>query len=224
MRQTADEKIEALKQKMNTSNIIKDDVFNTSVYSQKQTPHKTSYAPMAKSNFSFKESVRIDDLRNKIERELAQSVTLESEKKELELLLQDQIEVQGKLKTEYAKHFENVRNQMENVSQKAEGLEKSVQERNGKLLKKVEENEAMESDIADLTEDNKLIESELKRLGEKTTAKLREMQQKMQTALNDFETLKQKNEQELEKLRSDDEKARRSAPEGHSPSCRERSA
>lgn len=202
MRQTADEKIEALKQKLNTSNIIKDDVFNTSVYSQKQaTPFKSSYAPMGRSNFSFKESARIEDLRSKIEKELSQSVTLEGEKRELELLLQDQIEVQGKLKAEYGRHFDNIRAQMDNVSQKAEGLEKSVQERNDKVLRKTEENEAMESEIADLTEDNKLIESELKRLGEKTTIKLREMQQKMQNTLNDFETLKQKNEQELEKLR-----------------------
>jgi hypothetical protein len=201
MRQTADEKIEALKQKMNTSNIIKDDVFNTSAYSQKQTSVKTSYAPMGKPNYTFNESVRIEDLKNKIEKELSQSVTLESEKKELELLLQDQLEIQTKLRAEYGKHFDISRTQMESISQNSEALEKAVQERNAKLTKRIEENEAMDSEIADLTEDNKLIESELKRLGEKTTIKLREMQQKMQNSLTDFENLKHKNEQDLEKMR-----------------------
>jgi len=202
MRQTADEKIEALKQKLNASNIIKDDVFNSSALSQQRpTNTRTSYAPMGRSNFSFKESARIEELRGKVERELAQGVSLESERRELELLLQDQNEAQARLKAEYGRHFDALRLQMEGVSQKAEGLEKAVSERNAKLQRRAEENEAAESEVAELAEDNRLIEAELRRLGDKTAAKLREMQAKMQAALADFEALKGRNEGELEKLR-----------------------
>ena len=202
MRQTADEKIEALKQKLNASNIIKDDVFNSSALSQQRpTNTRTSYAPMGRSNFSFKESARIEELRGKVERELAQGVSLESERRELELLLQDQNEAQARLKAEYGRHFDALRLQMEGVSQKAEGLEKAVSERSAKLQRRAEENEAAESEVAELAEDNRLIEAELRRLGDKTAAKLREMQAKMQAALADFEALKGRNEGELEKLR-----------------------
>lgn len=201
MRQTADEKIEALKQKLNASNIIKEDVFNTSTLSQRPPGVRASYAPLGRSNFSFKESARIEELRGKVERELAQGVALESERKELELLLQDQAEAQARLKAEYGRHFDALRLQMEGVSQKAEALEKAVAERGAKLQRRAEENEATESEVAELAEDNRQIEAELRRLGDKTTAKLREMQAKMQAALSDFEALKGRNEGELEKLR-----------------------
>lgn len=201
MRQTVDEKIENLKQKMNASNIIKDDVFNQSAYSQKPVFNKQSYVPIGRSNFSFKESMRIDECKAKLEREVTHGVQLESEKKELELLVQDQLDTQAKLKAEYNRQIEGIRNHIDQLQQKMEDLEKNVEEKSDALLKKQDENNAIESEINELVEENRLIETELKRLGEKTTLKLRDMQQKMQNNLNELEQLKRRNQAEHDKLK-----------------------
>lgn len=201
LRQTVDEKIENLKQKLNASNIIKDDVFNQSLYSQKPLLGKQSYVPMGRSNFSFKESVRIDDTKSKLEKELGHGIQLESEKKELELLVQDQVETQTKLRGEYGRQIDTIRHHIESLHQRMEDLEKQVEENSDSLLKRQDTNNAIESEINELIEENRLIETELKRLGEKTTTKLKDMQQKMQNNLNDLENLKRKNQAEHEKIK-----------------------
>ena len=197
-----DEKIESLKQKLNASNIIKDDVFNTSLYSHKNiTLPKASYAAMGRSNLTFKESARLDEYRSRVERELATGVNLDSEKKELQLLIADQQELQAKLKAEYGRQLEQLRSALENVSHRTEDQEKIYSERNERVLAKTEENSTLDSESNDLLEENRLIEGELKRLAEKTTIKMKEMQTRMQTSLSDLETLKKRHEEDLAKMR-----------------------
>lgn len=200
-RATVEDKIENLKQKMNASNIIKDDVFNQSVYSQKQTVVKQSYVPTGRSNFSFKESVRIDDSKNRLKEEVANGVHLESEKKELELAVQDQLDTQGRLKLEYGKQIDAIKAHIDQLNNRMEELEKQVEEKSDALVKRQDENNAIESEINELLEENRVIESELKRLGEKTTLKLKDMQAKMQTNLGDLEALKKRNQAEHDKIK-----------------------
>lgn len=202
LRATVEDKIESLKQKLNASNIIKEDVFNQSLYSAKGQPVRQSYVPSpARQNFSFKESVRIDDSKNRLKEEVAQGVHLESEKKELELLVQDQVDTQNKLKSEYGKQIDAIKAHVDQLNARMEELEKAVEEKSDALLKRQDENNAVESEINELLEENRVIEGELKRLGEKTTLKLKDMQAKMQTGLADLEALKRKNQTEHEKTK-----------------------
>lgn len=200
-RATVEDKIESLKQKLNASNIIKDDVFNQSVYSQSKFPTKQSYVPSARSNFSFKESYRIDEAKNKLKEEVTHGVQLESEKKELELALQDQLDTQSRLKAEYGRQIDAIKAHIDQLNHRMEELEKQVEEKTDALVKRQDENNAIESEINELLEENRVIESELKRLGEKTTLKLKDMQTKMQTNLADLENLKRRNQAEHEKIK-----------------------
>lgn len=201
MLSTTDEKIESLKQKLNASNIIKDDVFNTSLYSQKNIYPKASYAAMGRSNLTFKESVRLDELRSRVERELTNGLSLDSDKKELQLLIADQLELQARLKAEYGKQLEQLRAGLENLGHHTEDQEKIYMERNERTMTKIEENSALEGETNDLQEENRLIEAELKRLADKTTSKMKEMQTRMQTNLSELENLKKRHEEDHSKLR-----------------------
>ena len=201
MLSTTDEKIESLKQKLNASHIIKDDLFNTSLYSQKNIYPKASYAAMGRSNLTFKESARLDELRSRVERELANGLTLDSEKKELQLTIADQLELQARLKAEYGKQIEHLRSGLENLGHRTEDQEKIYMERNERTMAKIEENSTVESETNDLHEENRLIEAELKRLADKTTTKMKEMQTRMQTNLSELENLKKRHEEDHAKLR-----------------------
>jgi chromosome segregation ATPase len=200
-RVTVEDKIENLKQKMNATNIIKEDVFQQSAYSNKVYPIRQSYVPNGTSNFSFKESIRIDDSKNRLKEEVAQGVQLESEKKELELFVQDQIDTQNRLKLEYGRQIDAIKAHIDQLHTQMDDLEKVVEEKSDALLKRQDENNAVESEINELLEENRVIESELKRLGEKTTTKLRDMQAKMQSSLGDLENLKRKNQTEHDKIK-----------------------
>lgn len=202
MLSATDEKIESLKQKLNASNIIKDDVFNTSVYSHKNVGlPKASYAAMGRSNLTFKESARLDEYRGRVERELATGVNLDSEKKELQLLVADQQELQTRLKAEYGRQLEQLRATLEHVGHRTEDQEKIYSERNERVLGKIEENSALESESNDLVGENRLIEAELKRLAEKTNTKTKEMQTRLQTSLAENEALKKRYMEDLVKMR-----------------------
>ena len=202
MLSATDEKIESLKQKLNASNIIKDDVFNTSLYSHKNvTLPKASYAAMGRSNLTFKESVRLDELRSRVERELANGLALDSEKKELQLLVADQQELQARLKAEYGRQLEQLRAGFENLNHRTEDHEKTHVERSERVGLKTDENGALDSETNDLLEENRAIEGELKRLAEKTTSKMKEMQGRMQTSLSELENLKKRHEEDLAKMR-----------------------
>lgn len=201
LRATVEDKIENLKQKLNASNIIKEDIFAPSAINQSRYQMKTTYVPQATSNFSFKESARVDEAKNRLKEEVAQGVHLESEKKELELLVQDQVDTQNKLKLEYGKQIDAIRAHIDQLHSRMEELEKAVEEKSDALLKRQDENNAIESEINELLDENRNIESELKRLGEKTTLKLKEMQTKMQNNLADLENLKRKNQAEHDKIK-----------------------
>lgn len=202
MLSATDEKIESLKQKLNASNIIKDDVFNTSLYSHKNIAlPKASYAPMGRSNLTFKDSARLDELRLRVERELTTGLSLDSEKKELQLLVADQQDTQAQLKAQYGRQLEQLRAALENLNHRTDDQEKTHAERSERVMGKVEENSTLDSETNDLLEENRLIEAELKRLAEKTTGKMKEMQARMQSSLTELETLKKRHEEDLGKMR-----------------------
>lgn len=196
---TVGDKIEIMKQELKASNFLRDDVLTASA--AKVYPVRQSYVPTGASNFSFKESMRIDDINRRLKEEAAQGVQLESDKKELELYLQDQIDTQNRLKAEYGRQIDAVKSHIDQMHTRMEEIEKVVEEKSDALLKRQDENNALESEINELLEENRAIESELKRLGEKTTNKLRDMQAKMQTSLGDLENLKRKNQAEHEKIK-----------------------
>lgn len=200
-RVTVEDKIDNFKTRLNASNFVKEDVFHQSGYSNKANPIRSSYVPTNTNHFSFKESVRIDDSNRRLKEEVANGVQLDSDKKELELFIQDQIDTQNKLKMEYGKQIDAIKGHVDQMHSQMEELEKVNEEKSEVLLKRQDENNAMESEINELLEDNRVIESELRRLGEKTTTKLRDMQTKMQNSLGDFENLKRKNQVEHDKIK-----------------------
>ena len=58
----------------------------------------------------------------------------------------------------------------------------------------------MDSEINELVEDNRMMENELRNLGEKTNMKIGDMQKKMESNINDLESFKGRNEHEVRSL------------------------
>lgn len=58
----------------------------------------------------------------------------------------------------------------------------------------------MESEINEFVEDNRMMENELRNLGEKTNMKIGDMQKKMESNVNDLESFKGRNEHEIRGL------------------------
>ena len=58
----------------------------------------------------------------------------------------------------------------------------------------------MESEIGELVDDNKVLENELRNLGEKTNVKIGDMHKKMQTNVKDLDSFKYKNNNEIKTL------------------------
>lgn len=201
------DKIESIKNKLNASNIIKKDFFNQSQSRQPQyTPQvrnvQTNYRPQNSTykNAQLSHGGNYGDLKSKVQREINKRVNLSTEKKELELMIEDQVEAQEKLKEEYNRHIEGTKQQIERLDQMIEGLQKEVEIKMEKYSKIEEENGDMENEINEVLEENRLLEQEMEKLGQKTNQKMMDMQKKMESGLGDLENLKQKHEAELEKI------------------------
>ena len=201
MQQTNIDKIDSLKQKLGTSTIIREDLLTPQNNMNFSMINKQSYAPVDRYDLNIKETQRIEELKRRIKDETIQGVKYEEQKRELEYLTQDQMDIQAKIKSDFTHSIEAIRTTMTDLQYKIEEIEKKVEDKNELLIRKQDENNAMESEVSELLDENKVIESELKRLGEKTTSKLKEMQNKMQNNLNDLENLQKKNNADREKLK-----------------------
>ncbi len=201
MRFTNNEKIEAIKNKLNASNIIRKDLLNQS-YLNRNEPRNvyTNYKPMNLNTTSGLTNQRYDDLKERVQKEINIRVNLQTEKRELELMIEDQKEAQEKLKEEYSRHIDSTKGQIEHLNQMIEDLQKDLENKMDKKSKMEEENTEIENEINELLDENKLLEQEIEKLGQKTNQKMNEMQSKMENGLQDLEKLKLKHDDELSKL------------------------
>lgn len=114
-------------------------------------------------------------LKDKVQREVNTKVNLATEKRELELMIQDQLEAQMKLKEEYGRQIEATKAQEDHMGQLMEDLQKDIEAKMEKRARLVDENTNTEQEINDVLEENKLLESEIDKLGQRTSAKMSEM-------------------------------------------------
>lgn len=194
-----DERVEAIKSRLNASNIIKEETLNQSIHSRREPTFKSSVLP-GNLNLPLQNNYKVGDMKGRIERELNQGVGLTTDKKQLMLLIDDQVEIQAKIKADYVKQIEGSRNQMDITQRNMAELSRELDEKLEKLGKKQDANGQMESELNSLSEENKTLEGEIKRLGEKTSHKINEMQIKMQNVLNELQIQKDKHQQELDRL------------------------
>lgn len=176
-RNEVNDKIERLKQRLQASSMINPQ--------NQQTPFKyDSYepnyqSPMLKQNQTFLGG-NYNSLKDKVQKEVNTKVNLATEKRELELMIQDQIEAQMKLKDEYGRQIDATKAQEEHLAQLMEDIERENEIKMEKRSKLVEENQNLEQDINEIIEENKLLESEIEKMGQRTSQKMGEMQEKME--------------------------------------------
>lgn len=195
----ADDRVEAIKTRLNASNIIKEEILNQSIHSRRDPIYKSSVAP-SDLNLPHKNNFRVGDMRGRVEKELNQGVGLATDKKQLQLLVEDQIEIQARLRADYMRQIDGSRGQFDQHQRTLTELRRELDEKSDKLSKKQDFVSQMESELNSLAEENRTLEGEIKRLAEKTTNKINEMQSKMQNLLGEQQALKDKHEQELERL------------------------
>lgn len=203
-RQYNAEKLEAIKNRLNASNIIRNDFFSQSLYKAPKTQsyYTTALQPTTQpsSTITSVPTVHYDDLKSRVQKEVNTGLHLETEKRELELMIEDQTDAQNRLRQEYGKEIDALNARIDHINHLIEDLQREVDDKADQESKKENTNTEVEGELSEVVEENKLLKTELQRLGEKTNQKMTEMQNKMQTGLNDLETLKEKHGFELEKL------------------------
>lgn len=200
-KQANDDKIEAIKNKLNASNIIRNDFFSHSYYKPQNT--NSFYNNPIRQDHHAKPTLHTasyDNLKDRVHKEVNRGLLLETEKKELEWMLEECLENQNRIRAEFHKETENVNGHIDHLDHIAEDLQREI-ENNGEQANKAEgKNNELEAEINELADQNKILKNELRRLGDKTNEKMTEMQGKMQHVLDDYEGLKGKHAAELERL------------------------
>lgn len=203
-RQYNAEKLEAIKNRLNASNIIRNDFFSQSLYKapKSQSYYTTTMQPTMQpmTTVTSVPTVHYDDLKNRVQREVNAGLNLETEKRELELMIDDQADAQNRMRMEYEKEIDTFNARIDHINQLIEDLNREIDEKGDQESKKENINTELEGEISEVIEENKLLKTELQRLGEKTNLKMTEMQNKMQSGLADLEVLKEKHGAELEKM------------------------
>lgn len=90
---------------------------------------------------------------------------------------------------------------IEKLEGESESVYKQLEEVNERKTTINDDNAKQESEIADLVDDNKLIEGELRRLGSKTASKFSEMQGKLSQGIDELEGQKKRQTEEQSRLR-----------------------
>ena len=199
MKITSDTKMEELKKRVNASHIIKEEALNSSRTSQ--LPMKKSAPVMIKSKYSINESGRISSQKRILEQKLSDQVSAEQEKRELELLIEEQREKQEDLKSIRGKANQQLQSENEKLAKEIEELTKSIssnKETLDRMSFQYDEDEAEKTNLLDM---NRGFEIDLQRLGDKTENKIREMADKLKEEVNDCDMLKKEHAKELSRLR-----------------------
>lgn len=193
-------KIEAIKNKLNASEIIRNDFFSHSHYKPQQS--QSYYNNPIRSEYKNQQPTHVanyDGLKDRVQKEVNRGLALETEKKEMELMIQDQVESQSQLRNDYGREIDSINGEIEHMQQVGDDLQREMGHNKDKASKVEGVNADLEAEINEMLDDNKLLKNELARLGEKTNEKMTEMQGKMQNNLGDLERLKEKHANELQK-------------------------
>lgn len=194
-----DDRIEAIKSRLNASNIVKEEMLNQSIHSKRDPMVKSTVASV-NLNLPMQNNYRVGDMKGRVERELNQGVGLATDKKQLMLLIEDQAEIQNRIRIDYMKQLDASRNQVELTQKTIADLTRDLEDKLDKLSKKQDMNSQMDSELNSLIEENRTLENEIKRLGEKTSGKINEMQAKTQNMLGELQMTKDKHQQDLDRL------------------------
>lgn len=193
---TMEERPEPPKPRLNASNIVREEMLSHSFHSRREP--NVSYAP--DPSLSLKHTLRVEDVKSRVEKELNYNVSLATEKKQLTLLLEDQAELQARIRSDFARQIDSSRSFGEQHERAIADLAREVEAQSERMEKRADESAHLESELTSFAEENRNLENEIKRLGEKTANKITEMQGKLQSGLADLQGQKERHEQELEKL------------------------
>lgn len=191
-----DERLEAIKTRLNASNIVREEMLSHSFSSRREPA--ASYAP--DPALSLKHTMRVEDVKGRVERELNQNVSLGTERKQLTLLVEDQVELQARIRADFLRQIESSRGSGEQHGRALSDLARDVELQAERVEKRSDEAAHLDSELSALADENRNLESEIRRLGEKTTNKITEMQSKLQGGLGELQAQKERHEQELERL------------------------
>ena len=150
--------------------------------------------------FSYKRNAPIVDIQRKMQKETDQKINLVSDKMELEFLIQDQKEAQDELRKEFDRLTREQKTHIERLDQANGEIQKELEKKENHRENLKQQLNELQGDIGELVDDNKLLEGELRNLGDKTNLKIGDMQKKMEMTVNKLENIKGKNDGELRQL------------------------
>lgn len=142
------------------------------------------------------------DVHSRVHDQIDQKLKLETEKRELELLIQAEVDKQKLMNQKFEDHKRKLKDEIYALEGKYADLE-SKHDSKSKLAKEMDERiNAMRNECRKLDQDNKNIQSELKRLAERTNQQINEMQNKLRSNMATLEADKEKfrKEADMKKL------------------------
>jgi hypothetical protein len=178
----------------------------TSTTYQQATSYQptTSYhpAPTSSGDRLLTDGYALRDVHSRVHDQIDQKLRLETEKRELELLIQAEVDKQKLINQKFEDHKRKLKDEIYSLESKFADLE-SKHDSKSKLAKEMDERlNGMRNECRKLDQDNKNIQSELKRLAERTNQQIGEMQNKLRNNMATLEVDKEKfrKEADMKKL------------------------
>lgn len=155
-------------------------------------------APVQNDRLVLTDNYALRDIHNRVHDQIDQKLRLETEKRELELLIQAEVDKQKVMTQKFEEHKRKLKDEIYNLESRYSDLETRFESKN-KLSKEMDDRlTGMRNECRKLDQDNKNIQSELKRLAERTNQQINEMQGKLRTSLTALEVDKEKYRKEAE--------------------------
>jgi hypothetical protein len=142
------------------------------------------------SSSQSKENPQLREMQSRIHREIDDKVKLEIEKKELEVLLDNEHKRQEDITRYYDEEKRNIKDENWNLEQKLNTLERDLEQKTTSAKDLEQKVTQANSDNQNFQKENFNLKEELKRLGEMTNVKVRELDDKLSQNINIIENEK----------------------------------
>lgn len=146
----------------------------------------------------FTDNYALRDVHNRVHDQIDQKLRLETERRELELLIQAEVDKQKLMNQKFEDHKRKLKDEIYTLETKYADMESRFESKN-KVAKEMDDRlTAMRSECRKLDQDNKNIQSELKRLADRTNQQISEMQNKLRNSMAALEVDKEKYRKEAD--------------------------
>jgi len=143
------------------------------------------------------------DIHSRVHEHIDQKLKLETEKRELELLIEAELEKQKLMNSKFDDHKRKLKDDIYNLETKYSDLESKFESKSKMCREMDDKINEMRNECKKLDQDNRTIQSELKRLSEKTNHQVAELQNKLKANISTLEVDKERYRREAEAKKID---------------------